>query len=254
MANGDKKKHSAQDQLDIWNAVLNPPDRPSKIANFVFDPDLLESRNEMVQDWLDASEGWDKDFLKKQIQEFDRGESGYNLIFQNQFEVFDYETDVLATQEKLGNLTAIEHRHKTDADLTKYKDELANELFKKWVEEKTLPSVQIQLAKARQYIDDNLFYDYEYNSETERALRLDTLTQARIAEDIPFNEQSSQRLVTEVSNELQHSPQYMTKNEKFWLAMGEADDAGLFHPDLMDFLSKNIFCLNVAHSGCFILR
>ena len=97
MANGDK--NTEQDQLDIWNAILNPPDRPSRIANFVFDEKALDRRNKMVRTWLAAETEAAKRTQKKKIQEKDR-ETGYYLLFENQLEEFDYDTDVLEMQEK----------------------------------------------------------------------------------------------------------------------------------------------------------
>ena len=86
MANGDK--HTEQDQLDIWNAILNPPDRPSKIANFVFIRGELGQRNTKVRNFLNAKTELEKQKAKKRIQEHDK-KTGYYLLFENQFEEFD---------------------------------------------------------------------------------------------------------------------------------------------------------------------
>lgn len=236
MADGDK--NTEQDQLDIWNAILNPPDRPSRIANFVFLRDKLGVRNEKVRKYLAEETELGKNKAKKRLQEFDR-ESGYYLLFENQFKEFDYDTDVLEMQEKLGDDPIMEHKPKTPTDLTTYKNELAREVLNHWVADRR-PSDELSIDRAMDFVNQHLFYDYQYNFETEKAIRLDKRKQNRLKAEIPYKDASAMNIMDQVSNELMHSPEYMTKNEKFWLAVDEAIDAGLFPSALEDVLETPI--------------
>ena len=227
-----EKRTQEEDQrlkriLDIWNARINPPGRPSTIGEIDFASE--DAREELIY----------RQQLIRELKATTKGSQEYNetlgdIIEHDKEDVFpvhllklDPEEDytlqqILDRQEALATDSFHEY---TPVDKTKaitYVNELASEIDRKRVEAGYNPN----LISALDFVYDNLFYNWELD-KAGKARMTD-----RIERDISPEDVAAFEVIEGANKQLGVSrdvaANYMTRNDLYWKAVDAAVDNGLY--------------------------
>jgi len=204
LANGPK---TLDELLEIWNARLNPPGK--KVAELDVEElvDNLIERNAMVNEGIwtpfDFQEMDNDPNAPLHIFRFDHDETVNIDDFRDMYAKYadsDYET----------------YKPMEESDLIYYIGELSEEVAEKWVN----TGFQTPPGGPRQFVIDNLFYNWELDPSG-RTKRVNVPLEGKTpAEMLGFE------ILEPVSDELAMTPEYMTYNQKYWLGIDKAISAG----------------------------
>ena len=213
--------------FDIWNARINPPDRPSTLADVIFNTKKLDARNKHVNE------------LKNLEREYGKQSTEYNDKL-NFIKVIEKHTDFPFNKLKLDStepytIEAVNRRQKdfatdsfrefTPIDQNKvvtYINELASEINRKRVE----AGYESQIMNALNFVYDNLFYNWELDKAGNARMT------DRIERDISPEDVAAFEVIEGANKQLGISREvaanYMTRNDLYWKAVDAAVDNGLY--------------------------
>ena len=191
--------------LAIWNARLNPPGKKVSALDLEALLDGLEERNALIREGASQTD----------IQDLDNDEYAPLKIFRLDYnEIVDPE-DFKQQYEWYANSDYETHTPMSEKDLVDYIGELSQEVDEKW----TNTGFQTPTSP-RQFVIDNLFYNWELDPSGRAKMINMPLEGKSPAEMLGFE------VLEAVSDELAMSPQFMTYNQKYWLGIDKAIEAG----------------------------
>ena len=143
----------------------------------------------------------------------------------------DYETDysdkeVNELQSEKANQTFIRYEPITMGKLLNFTYELVDEASRGMAER----GLEVNRSELISYIAENLFYDWELD-KSGKAVRTD-----RTLESVPLGELDAFNSISGVSEELMFDPEHLTFNDKYWLGIDAAVEAGRYPDDIRTLL------------------
>jgi len=204
--------------LAIWNARLNPPGK--KVAALDLDALLenLENRNALIREGGSLVD----------IQDLDNDEWAPLKIFRLDYDKLVDPEDFKQQYEWYANSDYETHKPMSEKDLVDYIGELSQEVSEKWRNTGFQPP-----TSARQFVIDNLFYNWELDPSGRAKMVNMPLEGKSPAEMLGFE------VLEAVSDELAMSPEFMTYNQKYWLGIDKAIETGRIPSEYKSILDPN---------------
>ena len=223
--------------LDIWNARINPPDRPSTLGDIIFNTKKLQTRNNKVIALKEAerNQGKESEAYVKALEAVKTLEKHPDFPFFKLKLDSTEEYTIEAVNKRQKDFATDSFREYTPIDQNKavtYVDELASEIDRKRVE----AGYESNLEQARYFVYNNLFYNWKLD-KAGNARMTDRVERDIVPRDIPafqVIEGSSRQL--EVSREV--AANYMTLNDLYLKALLVSVERGLYPPEIMSMLRK----------------
>ena len=204
--------------LAIWNARLNPPGKKVAALDLEALLDGLEERNALIREGASQTD----------IQDLDNDEYAPLKIFRLDYDKLVDPEDFKQQYEWYANSDYETHKPMSEKDLISYIGELSQEVDEKWRNTGFQPP-----TSARQFVMDNLFYNWELDPSGRAKMVNMPLEGKSPAEMLGFE------VLEAVSDELAMSPEFMTYNQKYWLGIDKAIETGRIPSEYRSILDPN---------------
>ncbi len=216
-------------QLDIWNTKLNPPDK-LKSFDDIFDAITVENLNE-INSYMGKGPHanlveYDPEhgliYFKQGIEDLGLDQIGLDQRYLDGEEEITIEVLNLK-RVQLANKTFKAYDERTEEDLDFLKADVVDEMI----------ATQGYTEEARtglmEMVDDNMFFNMDINPNTNKLMQLE---RRDIREGIFLNPYFSIAIdyLEDVTNNLNVSPDVMTRRDFIWAAVESGIDSGRINP------------------------
>ena len=210
---------------EIWNARLNPPDRPAALGNITWTDQQIDERNVLIDNINTALTDEARDMWVEELADFDDAEkfAPFKLSVDSPVE----RKEIEGIQAEMADQTYMEFAPVTNEKLDSYIEELAFEIIK----ERRLSGIDTAFTysfeAAVSFVEDNLFANWDIHPRTKKAVQNEIPVRAGMNPDDIHGFQ----ILDAAANELNKTPQHMTGNDKYWLSVDKSIERGIYPPE-----------------------
>jgi hypothetical protein len=220
-------------QLGVWNAILNPPESRSSLADLVFDEVALAQRNVYVED------------IEKAMARHDTsGAQNFRMSLASHDAAFDFDRlmlggedihdmeSILDRRDELAKGKLAQYGERGVTALNTLRDEVVDRILRE------APAGLVG-SSVRHYVDANLFANYQLDRHG-RAVSMPDHQLPAFEEG--FDSGFAGQIVRQYNDLVGNSADYMVHGERVWKLLEDGVDRGRLDPSVF-------FLLNTVAKG-----